>query len=455
MKRWLAGVLIIGFIAVVGCRKPMKIVLTKDQRARIAENILKVPPKPMFVSNANFDDKVQILGVDLDPKTVSPGQQLRITYYWKCLKKVSGPWKIFVHLELPGGRRIVLDHQAIHELYPVENWKPGQIIRDVQEVTIPKDAKPGVGSLWVGLFNWDVYKTRGGGDRMPLKSPGKSVTDGHNRVRVATLQVLKGKKSAVSKKEVNKKRTIVAYKVVKGITVDGDLSDMDWKTATFYDLKDASGRPGVPAEGTKVAVLYDDKYLYIAFKVMDSDISSEYKNRDDTLWKQDVVEVYLDGKMDGKDYIELQVSPNNVVFDALFKSHRNPAWQQAKAYNVKGLKTAVKIKNTSPLKEWDVEIGFPWSEIKGVDKVKQGLELTVNFFRINYNKGRIVSALAFSPAGGDFHNLDRAAILKLGPKLSDLANTRVRVKGFNGRIPRIPIGILKNMKRPIMVPKIH
>jgi len=50
-------------------------------------------------------------------------------------------------------------------------------------------------------------------------------------------------------------------------------------------------------------------------------------------WKE-----FLSGP--GQDYIELQVSPANVVFDALFKEHRTPDWHEAKAFDIEGLKTA-------------------------------------------------------------------------------------------------------------------
>ena len=57
----------------------------------------------------------------------------------------------------------------------------------------------------------------------------------------------------------------------------------------------------------------------------DSPISGEdyLVQRDDTLWKSDVVEVYLDPGGDTKDYVELQFNPKNAIFDAIFKSAIN------------------------------------------------------------------------------------------------------------------------------------
>ncbi len=421
IRRFMTVMVLLG-MAASACRKPMKLVLTKDQRMRIAQNILKKAPTPMFKSGAIFGNNIEFIGMDVEPKESRPGGRVTLTYYWKCLKKVSGPWKVFVHFELPQGRRMVLDHVPIHELYPIENWKPGQVIRDVQTVTVDQNAKPGVATIWLGLYNVDVYRTQGANDRMKLVNPGKVTNDGHNRVKGATVRILpKGKTPlhpGTTKKAVAPQRPrLTAMRLLKkNIIIDGDLDEQDWRTA-FYTppFQKAMGGVAAPQDRTVAAMIYDEKYLYIGFKVVDSDIHSEYKHRDDTIWKQDAVEVYLDPLEDGKDYIELQVSPANQVFDALFSSHRTPDWHVADKYNIPGLKTYVRVNGTLNDDSdvdvgWTVEIAVPWKALKGINSYppKTGTRMTVNFFRINYNHGKIVGAFAFSPAGGDFHNLSRA-----------------------------------------------
>lgn len=452
MLRKLMLMVILSGLAVSGCRRPTRLVLTKDQRFRIAHNILKTKPVPMFKSGAVFGNNIKLIGIDVQPKEVRPGQKLKITYYWKCLKKIEGPWKVFVHFELPRGQRMVLDHVPVHELYPIESWKPGQVIRDIQDVTIERNAKPGIATIWLGLFNVDVYRTRGSGDRMKLVNADKVTNDGHNRVKGATVRILpKGKKgTAVARPKRRKKRLTAMRLTKKNIVIDGNLDEQYWHTAFFTKpFVKAGGGMAAPQDRTVAAMIYDAKYLYIGFKVMDSDIHSTFTKRDDTIWKQDAVEVYLDPLEDGKDYIELQVSPANKVFDALFTSHRTPDWQTADKYNIPGLKTAVHVDGTLNNSKdvdvgWDVEIAVPWKALKGIRTFppKNGTLMTINFFRINYTKNRITGAFAFSPAGGDFHNLNRAGeAIFIGYPTDMLKNAVRNSKGLRRPIRLIRPGV--------------
>ncbi|MGI4789578.1 MAG: carbohydrate-binding family 9-like protein [Janthinobacterium lividum] len=57
--------------------------------------------------------------------------------------------------------------------------------------------------------------------------------------------------------------------------------------------------------------------MYLRFMCRGGSIRSPYKKHDDPLYHADAVEVFLDPKGDGREWIKLEVSPNNVVFDQL------------------------------------------------------------------------------------------------------------------------------------------
>lgn len=396
------------------CRKPAKVILTKDQRLRIQENILAEAPTPKFVLNANFSDMVKLIGADLSVEPAQAGSELIITYYWQSLKPVTGAWKIFVHLELPGGRRMVLDHIPVGELYPVNQWVPGEIIQDVQKFIVDKDAKSGNAVLWAGLFNEDIYQARGGGDRMTLVNKDQVPNDGDNRVQVARFQVQGRDKVAKPAPQ------LVAIRTDAAPRIDGDLSDPAWQAAVASaPFQAAGGGAGDPAKAVTVRALWDDANAYFAFEVRDDQVGSTYTNRDDELWNQDCVELYLDGAADGKDYLEIQVSPANQVFDALFTSRRTPEWQKAKAHDVPGMVTAVAVQGTlnqpgDADQGYTVEVAVPLASIPGLAAVppEPGSMMRVNFFRIDSRDGKVVGANAFAPAGGDFHDLDKAGTLR-------------------------------------------
>ncbi len=413
MHRLLLVVLSVALVA-PGCRKPAKLVLTKDQRARIQENILSEAPTPKVVLNANFGDNIRLIGVDLSAERVRPGETLTATYYWECLRETPGEWKVFVHLELPGGRRMILDHHPVGELYPIANWKKGEMIRDVQRFTVPADAKPGLATLWAGLFNEAIYREQGGGDRMEIRNKDQVPNDGDNRVRAARFTVVAGGEATTSSTPV-----LVARRVEGAIAVDGRLDEAAWKSAQRSNpLRNADGSEAQPDLATVVMAAYDDTTLYLAFTVRDPAIESPYRNRDDELWNGDVVEVFLDPGADGKDYVELQVSPANVVFDALFESHRTPDWPQARSFNPKGVKSAVQVTGTlnqagDEDSGYDVEIAIPFGDLPGMKAPPEpSATLRANFFRIEARDGKVAGAQAFSPAAGDFHDLSKAGLIR-------------------------------------------
>lgn len=405
------------FLAVMsgGCRKPAKLVLTKDQRARIQENILSEAPTPKIPINANFADNIRLIGVDLSADRVRPGDTMTATYYWECLRETPGEWKVFVHLELPAGKRMILDHHPVGELYPIANWKKGEIIRDVQRFTVAADTKPGPATLWAGLFNEAIYREQGGGDRMEIKNKDQVPNDGDHRVRAARFTVTAGGEASAAESPV-----LVARRAKEPVRVDGTLDEAVWAAAGRSARLQAADGGEAPADlATTVLAAYDDATLYLAVSVRDPAIETPYKNRDDELWNGDAVEVFLDPGADGHDYLELQVSPANVVFDALFASHRTPDWTQAKAWNAAGLKTAVRV--TGTLNQpgdgdtgYDVEIAIPFADLPGFGTAPPGASSTLraNFFRIEARDGKVVGAQAFSPAGGDFHDLSKASTIR-------------------------------------------
>ncbi len=416
MRRELFLVALLSFAtAAGGCRKPAKLVLTKDQRARIQENILSEAPAPKVPLNANFGDNIRLLGVDLSADRVRPGETLTATYYWECLRETPGEWKVFVHLELPAGKRMILDHHPVGELYPVANWKKGEIIRDVQRFTVAADTRPGPATLWVGLFNEAIYREQGGGDRMELQNKDQVPNDGDHRVRAARFTVAAGGEPARAEAP-----TLVARRAGAAVRVDGTLDDAAWAAAgRSAPFRNADGSDATPDLATTVMAAYDDTTLYLAFSVRDPAVETPYKNRDEELWNSDAVEVFLDPGADGKDYLELQVSPANVVFDAVFATHRTPAWREARASNLGGLQTAVQV--TGSLNRagdqdtgWDVEVAIPFADLPGFGKTPPdgSSTLRANFFRIEARDGKVAGAQAFSPAAGDFHDLSKAGAIR-------------------------------------------
>ncbi len=242
--------------------------------------------------------------------------------------------------------------------------------------------------------------------RLRMKVTGPQ--DSENRLKAAVLPVdAKASKAGVHKR-------LIAIKSAKPITIDGKLTEEIWAKAPSTGPFVETMQGGPSPIKTEAKLAWDENYLYIAFQCEDEDIWSDFKKRDDKLWEQEAVEVFIDANGDGKEYIELQVNPHNAVFDSFLPAYR----KNQNDWNSK-IKTAVVVDGTLDKrgdkdKGWVVEMALPWADVKG----KATHELTlppkvgdmwrVNFFRLDAPEKKPKLAAAWSaPLVGDFHKLDR------------------------------------------------
>ena len=86
-------------------------------------------------------------------------------------------------------------------------------------------------------------------------------------------------------------------------------------------------------------MLYDDDFLYAAFHCVDSDAWGALPNRNDPLWLEEVVEVFLDPARRRRCYVEIEVSPLNVIFEAyILNDPRCPPLQGLTQWTCRGLR---------------------------------------------------------------------------------------------------------------------
>lgn len=145
----------------------------------------------------NFDDTIMIVGYATDKPTVSTGEMLNLTVYYKTLKLVKKSLKIFIHMDKSGGgARIAGDHWPLNPTrhsednkncggcYRTDHWLVGDIVKDSYDIEIP-EGNPGEYTIWIGLYQ------PGPDTRLPVKSwDQKRVKhDGQNRMGLGTIQV--------------------------------------------------------------------------------------------------------------------------------------------------------------------------------------------------------------------------------------------------------------------------
>jgi hypothetical protein len=97
---------------------------------------------------------------------------------------------------------------------------------------------------------------------------------------------------------------------------------------------------GPPSSTTAFAALWSADALYLRWDARDPSPWHTMTQRDEHLWEEEVVEVFLDLARSGRDYAELEISPGNVVCDVRMVTP-SPDKKYDLTWNLEGLETRV------------------------------------------------------------------------------------------------------------------
>jgi cellulose/xylan binding protein with CBM9 domain len=190
------------------------------------------------------------------------------------------------------------------------------------------------------------------------------------------------------------------------IKVDGKLKEEAWMKAPsvgdFVNNSDGSKS----SYKTEAKLLYDENFLYFAFRCADDNIWSTLKRRDEHLWEEEVVEVFLQADSRQPSYIELEVNPLGTMLDIYLLGIRQPLHYES--WNSEKLRWAVQVFGTVDGKAgddyWTCEIALPMEDIVTASRrpPQPGDRWRMNLYRVEHLPN--VGLLAWSPTlENDFH----------------------------------------------------
>lgn len=108
------------------------------------------PPDPRVSPLAVYEGGTALLGVELPPGPVAPGQTLTLLSTWKALDDVHSDLKAFVHvLDETGALRA--QHDGLD--CPAQFWRAGDVIVQLHKLTLPADLAPGPHMVSIGLYD--------------------------------------------------------------------------------------------------------------------------------------------------------------------------------------------------------------------------------------------------------------------------------------------------------------
>ena len=204
--------------------------------------------------------------------------------------------------------------------------------------------------------------------------------------------------------------------------VTAALGDAAWGHAATIDSLGLMLGPqakGLVPLSTKVLAKWDDEYLYIRFVCTGGDLYNPSSGHDAPLFHGDVVEVFLDPVGDSREFVELDVSPDNSVLDEihfltaepqsdehgglLFDVIKRDTWDFP-SWDMAGLKTATsRLGPTDKPTGWIADFAIPAAELLRRNGLKQfePMTLRANFARYdmvpNGTQPRTFIAMSWTP----------------------------------------------------------
>jgi hypothetical protein len=162
-----------------------------------------------------------------------------------------------------------------------------------------------------------------------------------------------------------------------------------------------------PRQSTLLRIGRDEQMLRLLFECEDSEPWSTLMGHDEPLYKEEVVEVFLDPVCDGESYFELEVNVNNAVLDGCMRRVKS-GYRKDFRWHCAGLQTAVRVNAQGWIAEWAI----PFESISGLTPVP-GERWRANFTRIDRPSTQPRELSAWSPTGlPQFHIPQRFGILQ-------------------------------------------
>jgi hypothetical protein len=382
---------------------------TPDDRAAaersIKRHVSREAPTPDHRLGVRFGTKVELLGYDFEPAQPSPGDAVRLTWYWHCLEPLEGDWLLFTHLVDPNTGGFCdgcnFDESTLDNLrhaYPPGRWRAGDYITDVQRVALPEDISFVEAEFRVGVYRGDerLEVTAGPHDNQ-RRARGPRFPTGYEPPPLPELVVPR-------------------LEAADGqLAIDGRLDEAPWaraaRTPAFVNATD--GGRGQPT--TTARLLHDGQRLYIGFECDDDNLHSTFTKRDDPLWNQDAVETFIDPPGTGRDYLEFQVSPAGLLFDSKIAHHP----QRDDSYDG-GATAAVQRRGTlnddSDVDQgWTAELAIPLDRLAATLPTP-GQQWRLNLFRLDDRRGGRRAFLGWSPPmANTTHVTERFGRITFGP----------------------------------------
>lgn len=376
---------------------------------------------------AELGDALELLGAKLTPEHgLKPGSRVEVTLYWRKKAAIEPGYRLFTHVVDEAGEPLLnLDQNGPLRAssgtglrLPPSAWEVGKVYVDALAFWVPTTVRTDSISLLAGCYR-DAERLRvTAAPRGALRSrTGSALAPPADSVLVATLPLTR----AIAPSAAVLPTLWVPWRSeTTAIVLDGKLDEAAWSRAAFTGafLNVSTGEPAAGNLSASAKLLWDRQALYVGVEVFDEDVRGGFdpNQPDPHLWLKDAVEIMVDpdGDGDNRDYYEIQVGPQNLVFDSQFDAYNLPhvdpdgpyGHQDWSAHLTSGVSVQGTLDDDREDEGYVVELAIPWSSF---DKAKRVPPQSADTWRMNFYAMQNNGGVAWSPilGQGNFHKAAR------------------------------------------------
>ena len=190
-------------------------------------------------------------------------------------------------------------------------------------------------------------------------------------------------------------RHAICYRAASAPAVDGKLDDDAWRrtpwSEPFVDIE-GDRRPR-PRFRTRMKMLWDPDYLYIAADMEEPDVWATLTERDSVIFHDNDFEVFIDPDGDTHEYYELEVNALGTPWDLMLVRPYRDGGPPINGWDIAGLRIGVDVRGTlnhpgDRDEGWSVEIAIPWKILReaapGQKAPAAGDRWRINFSRVEW-----------------------------------------------------------------------
>jgi len=205
----------------------------------------------------------------------------------------------------------------------------------------------------------------------------------------------------------------------EALEIDGKINESSWANAAwtsyFVDLGpkkiEAHQKPmPVPKFKTRVKMLWDDYYFYVAAELEEPHVWATMLFHDQIICLENNFEIFIDANGDNHNYVEIEINALGTIWDLVLDKPYRDKPKPNQAWNIEGFKKAVSVNGTlnNPKdidKGWSIEMAIPWSALNSYADTscppKENDQWRINFARTEFEHNVIQSEFTTDDVTGN------------------------------------------------------